>query len=355
MNNMKQEMEASYPIPDTPHTSIKMSAADQRKAFQVGWQAALASQASKGAGVPDYAHRAVTDMQSAAMRLAADLCQMEVETFKGLDYLQREPVMERVVQWRKERDKIMSVWTDESRAAPSPTQARPSVEDKALFWLDCLSKCAKILGLSDDTPIPSGVVAAVEKLIEAQAQPVASKDLIVALSAYLVREMPAGTVIGDPVWWAERIAKVVSGVQPPADAVPVEAKPLAEEWSYSTNGEDYKEQEGSRLEILAHALNELGHDYEGQIWIGRNVNFTGSGKSMTETVIEGLQEQAYEECGEYAETYLDDVTADEEKELADFITEWAKRVDRSNFWTVTDVETHTAESAIRALAAKPAE
>lgn len=53
MNNMKEEMEAAYPIPDTPHTSVKMRTADQREAFQVGWQAALASKASKGVG-PDY-------------------------------------------------------------------------------------------------------------------------------------------------------------------------------------------------------------------------------------------------------------------------------------------------------------
>jgi hypothetical protein len=35
---------------------------------------------------------------------------------------------------------------------------------KAVYWFDCLAKCARLLGLPDDEPVPSGVVAAVEKL-----------------------------------------------------------------------------------------------------------------------------------------------------------------------------------------------
>lgn len=33
-----------------------------------------------------------------------------------------------------------------------------------------------------------------------------------ALEAYLCREMPAGTVIGDPKWWAPKIANVIKEV-----------------------------------------------------------------------------------------------------------------------------------------------
>ena len=39
---------------------------------------------------------------------------------------------------------------------------------KAIYWFDCLYKCAKLLELSDDTAIPSGVVDAVEKLVAAR-------------------------------------------------------------------------------------------------------------------------------------------------------------------------------------------
>lgn len=36
--------------------------------------------------------------------------------------------------------------------------------------------------------------------------------LKLALEAYLCREMPAGTVIGDPKWWAPKIANVIKEV-----------------------------------------------------------------------------------------------------------------------------------------------
>ena len=37
-------LDAAYPEPDTPHTSVKMRAIDQRNAFTRGWDAALLSQ-----------------------------------------------------------------------------------------------------------------------------------------------------------------------------------------------------------------------------------------------------------------------------------------------------------------------
>lgn len=116
-----------------------------------------------------------------------------------------------------------------------------------------------------------------------------------------------------------------------------EPAPEKVEWSYSTNEENYYGTEESRRDIIALALEEIG-ETEGTFWIGKNKRHFGRGTYVAASVIEGLQEQAYEECGEFAETYLDDVTKEEEAELADFITNWAARVDRSNFWTVYDTE-----------------
>jgi hypothetical protein len=49
-------------------------------------------------------------------------------------------------------------------AAQAPLDA-----SKAVYWFDMLAKCARLLDLPDDEPIPSGVLRAVEKLVAAQA------------------------------------------------------------------------------------------------------------------------------------------------------------------------------------------
>lgn len=38
-------------------------------------------------------------------------------------------------------------------------------DGKSAFWFDCLRKCAKLLELPDETPIPTGVVEAVAQLV----------------------------------------------------------------------------------------------------------------------------------------------------------------------------------------------
>jgi len=61
-------------------------------------------------------------------------------------------------------------------AAHPPADAAPAsdVPEKAMFWFSCLTKCARLLNIPDDESIPSGVVAAVEKLV-ADAAPVDTK------------------------------------------------------------------------------------------------------------------------------------------------------------------------------------
>jgi hypothetical protein len=60
--------------------------------------------------------------------------------------------------------------------------------EKGLYWFSCLVKCARLLGLTDDEPIPSSVVAAVERLTAAPAQPVAAQAGPVALDL-IVRDI----------------------------------------------------------------------------------------------------------------------------------------------------------------------
>jgi hypothetical protein len=143
---------------------------------------------------------------------------------------------------------------------------------------------------------------------------------------------------------AVKLQRLRSTQAAPIAAAPAAEEVQTEEWSYSTDEERYHEQEPSRLAILRHAVGELeGQGEDSSFWIGRNVGFTGKGDP--DSIIEALQEQAFEECGEFAETYLDDVTQPEKNELQTLVTEWAKRVDRSNFWTVRDTEFFTIAAA----------
>jgi len=64
---------------------------------------------------------------------------------------------------------------------------------KANFWFDCLYKCAKLLELDEQTPIPSGVVAAVEKLV-AQQQPDSGRDSALEEAAQICDDEAACSV-----------------------------------------------------------------------------------------------------------------------------------------------------------------
>jgi len=61
-------------------------------------------------------------------------------------------------------------------------------------------------------PVPSAVTRA--RALLAEAQPVSPPEPtdeqgFANFAAWLAREMPANTIIGDPLWWAPRIARAV--------------------------------------------------------------------------------------------------------------------------------------------------
>jgi hypothetical protein len=127
----------------------------------------------------------------------------------------------------------------------------------------------------------------------------------------------------------------------------VDPHATGDEWAWSFNELEYSGSEPTMAEAIAHALGEAANE-EGieQFWIGKCVRFAGEGDA--DSVIERLQERCYDDCGEFGETYLEDVTQAEKDELEAFITAWAKRVDRSNFYTVPQSSVFTLEKA-RAL------
>lgn len=65
-----------------------------------------------------------------------------------------------VPAWRK-LVAFVNAWHAAHIAANKPA----GNAEKGVYWFECLSKCATMLEIDDETPIPSGVVAAVEKLM----------------------------------------------------------------------------------------------------------------------------------------------------------------------------------------------
>lgn len=58
----------------------------------------------------------------------------------------------------------------------------------------------------------------VQALLVQPLQQEGGKDLISVLREYMLREMPSGTVINDPTWWAPRIARAIAAAAPqPSD------------------------------------------------------------------------------------------------------------------------------------------
>lgn len=151
---------------------------------------------------------------------------------------------------------------------------------------------------------------------------------------------------------ADRIAMEHTRLTEIAETFLNEAKQKKEavEWAYSFNEEAYHGEEPTIEAAIAEALAEFDNnpeEHSDYFWVGQCKRFYAKGDA--DLVIDYLQECAYEECGEYAETYLDDVTDAERKELSDFITAWAARVDRSNFYTIEKAQKITVEAARRQL------
>jgi hypothetical protein len=76
---------------------------------------------------------------------------------------------------------------------------------------------------------------------------------------------------------------------------------------------------------LSDGLNMRPDDYENiyTFYIGQ-IEAVGFPDEV-DMLLETISERVYDEVGEYAEDYLDDVTTEHKKELSDLIHDWAKR------------------------------
>ncbi|MFS7003636.1 hypothetical protein [Carnobacterium maltaromaticum] len=87
--------------------------------------------------------------------------------------------------------------------------------------------------------------------------------------------------------------------------------------SLDKNGKDNMDLSDS-LNMLPRDYNNINTFYVGQI---ESVGFP----DVTDNLLEIISETVYEEVGEHADGYLDDVKPEHKKELSDLIHDWAKR------------------------------
>lgn len=113
-------------------------------------------------------------------------------------------------------------------------------------------------------------------------------------------------------------------------------------WGYSLNGEDYFGLCDSKEEAIKEGEAEAREYEKDSFFVARAV-ITFQPHIYAEDVIEEIQQNAYDNGGEYAETYLDDVQRkhrDElEEKLNEVLSNWINKYGyKPNFYSVEDVE-----------------
>lgn len=114
-------------------------------------------------------------------------------------------------------------------------------------------------------------------------------------------------------------------------------------WCYSFNGESFEGNFETRQEAIVEALTMHDEDERDE-----KSFFIGQTKSVNTSVdvcwlLDTLSEQAYEQAGEYAEGYLDDVKSEHfavlEERMNEVLSHWMEEYKYSpHFWTVTNIQ-----------------
>ena len=108
-------------------------------------------------------------------------------------------------------------------------------------------------------------------------------------------------------------------------------------YSYSSDGEGFIGHYASPEEAAADHLNDNPDDEA--VDVGQNERRTARnyvGQYHIESLLEMVAENAYEECGDCAESWLSDLTKDTEqiKELKQVVGDWIQRKEPPGFWHV---------------------
>ena len=105
-------------------------------------------------------------------------------------------------------------------ALAQPEAERPTTAELDALWLATWSDATQ----SHDVAAFARAVLARWGRPEAQSEEPAKEEWFADFAAWLAREMPAGTVVADPLWWAPKIARAVllhSGFRPAPQPIPI--------------------------------------------------------------------------------------------------------------------------------------
>lgn len=91
---------------------------------------------------------------------------------------------------------------------------------------------------------------------------------------------------------------------------------------YSHNEEDWVEDFDDALESAKDCC-LYDHDRP-TVYVGDKVEITHKGLStcIGSVIVDNMQEWAYEEAGDHADSYLDDLDSDKLKQLSDHVAKW---------------------------------
>jgi len=89
-------------------------------------------------------------------------------------------------------------------------------------------------------------------------------------------------------------------------------------------------------------MNDLRENYnigeEVEVWEADKVEWNHSDFFNLEIILQDMQSEAIDRCGDVAEEYLDDVTATDSEEIEKYILDWLNKNAKLNFYGVENAK-----------------
>lgn len=104
--------------------------------------------------------------------------------------------------------------------------------------------------------------------------------------------------------------------------------------SWSSNGEDF------RYDTLSDLIDCEGPPVGKVVHFGDVCDIEPSDLIDADDVIQTMQDRAYDEAGEHAENYAENVSDEAVKELNDFLSAWINKYASPTFFVVKNVHEH---------------